>query len=173
MKSFFSPSPSSRASSPTICPSPSASSSITNTEEHDDFELAYKIILDDLQQLQLSRKGKSKEGTELTDEECAFEIMEEGLRLTLLSLSDQRVARSIDSAVVADADCIEAIVESESQAARDRQYALSLSRPATPYKSAGTDTSTRTSEAGPSHSKFAEPSVPIKNPYIVYSYVVL
>ncbi|KAF9773070.1 hypothetical protein IL306_009166 [Fusarium sp. DS 682] len=74
-----------------------------------------------------SKKGKQREG-ELTDSDVAFEAYRHELEVMAAQISDQALALSIARAVETDGQVIREAQLAEEQAARDREYAIRLSR---------------------------------------------
>ncbi|GAA5887299.1 hypothetical protein JCM6882_002481 [Rhodosporidiobolus microsporus] len=94
-------------------------------------ELAASLHRADLAELDDKAKGKGKEG-DLSAEQQAFLLYARELDSVEQVLADERFARSLDSAVTADGQELEAVQQEEEQARRDHQLALALSegRPA-------------------------------------------
>ncbi len=83
--------------------------------------LVAELVIQDIEAVTSTRKGKSRYSTPLTDEEIAFQIQEESLRLML---NDLRLAQSIDRALDTDAALIIAAQATDD----DYRYATALER---------------------------------------------
>lgn len=110
------------------------------------------LSLQDIDEIQVNRKGKSRHDVPLTDEELAFQLYTEEANSLLAFASDAILARSVDNALRTDRALIRQMVATENIAFRDRQYALALSQgrtppPSTPPPAASTQ-SRATSSAG-------------------------
>ncbi|KAH9476628.1 hypothetical protein JR316_0010541 [Psilocybe cubensis] len=101
----------------------------------DDYEMDYEtsaliaqLALQDIEQAYSSRKGKSRFGAGLTDEEVAYQLQLESFQRLLAESEDAKLARSLDAAVCADAVYLEAVMVAEEAANADRRAAQLLSR---------------------------------------------
>ncbi|TCD67541.1 hypothetical protein EIP91_012295 [Steccherinum ochraceum] len=90
--------------------------------------LVAELTLQDIQDIQDGRKGKSRYNTVPTDEEIAFQLYAEEANGLLAFAGDAILARSIDDALKTDRGIIRQMVAMENVAFRDRQYALALSQ---------------------------------------------
>ena len=84
------------------------------------------LALNDIQDFKDSRKGKSREGAPLTNEEVALDIQAENLKALLIVLQDQRIALSIDEALHADAAALSALSLANQGELDDHLAALAL-----------------------------------------------
>lgn len=89
--------------------------------------LALQLQQQDLDLWEQSRKGKQREG-ELTDVDLAFEACRQELEAMTAQISDQALALSIARAVDSDGQLIREAQLAEEQAARDREFALTISK---------------------------------------------
>ena len=107
----------------------SASGSTINDElDLEMTKLIAKLALDDLADLMSSRKGKCREDSIPPDDEIAYLLQCEQYNQWLSIVEDAKVAKSIDSALVADAAYLDAFITAEEAAAEDRNAAELLSR---------------------------------------------
>jgi hypothetical protein len=86
-------------------------------------ELMHKLLLQDMEELKLSLKGKQRQG-ENTDFEVALSLYHDGIR----AAGDRRMAASMVDAVHSDASIIKAHHDLEQQAKADRAIALRMSK---------------------------------------------
>jgi hypothetical protein len=90
--------------------------------------LIARLVLDDIQEVNASRKGKGHAPAPLSDEEYALELHAEGLRSHLEFLEDIRLAKSIDEALQSDQDVLRKMVVLERAELDDHRVAQALSR---------------------------------------------
>ncbi|OJA20405.1 hypothetical protein AZE42_05362 [Rhizopogon vesiculosus] len=90
--------------------------------------LIVTLSLIDIQDVEASRKGKSREDAALTDEEVAFNIQAENMKTSLATLQDYRFALSIDEALQADTATLSAISTINQAELDDHLAALALER---------------------------------------------
>ncbi|KAF5587634.1 IBR finger domain protein [Fusarium subglutinans] len=88
--------------------------------------LALQLQQQDLNNWEQSRKGKQREG-EVSDSDLALEACRHELQAMAAQISDQAMALSIARAVESDGQIIREAQLAEQQAARDHEYAVSLS----------------------------------------------
>ncbi|KAJ3834222.1 hypothetical protein F5878DRAFT_631069, partial [Lentinula raphanica] len=72
---------------------------MNEVEDSLSFILSSQLTLDEIHDISLSRKGKARDGTPLTDEEYAFKLFEEENATAVESL---RIAHSLQRAIDAD-----------------------------------------------------------------------
>jgi hypothetical protein len=104
---------------------------IMNAHYVSDIETEALIIalsLTDIEDVEESRKGKLREDAALTDEEVAFNIQAETLKMFLATLQDQRFALSIDEALQADTAALSAFSTINQGELDDHIAALALER---------------------------------------------
>ncbi|KAF5535507.1 IBR finger domain-containing protein [Fusarium mexicanum] len=89
--------------------------------------LALQLQQQDLNLWEQSKKGKQREG-EVTDSDLALEACRQELGLMTAQISDQVLALSIARAVESDGQLIREAQLVEEQAAKDREYAIRLSK---------------------------------------------
>ncbi|RJE24123.1 RING [Aspergillus sclerotialis] len=89
-------------------------------------ELAFRFLLEDLEDVENKQKGKQAAGN-LTDNELAFKLMREEILNAQTSIEDGILALSISSAVATDQNILASIRREERIAEQDRRYALALS----------------------------------------------
>lgn len=90
--------------------------------------LIAQLSLDDLVELETSRKGKAREDVPPTDEERAFDIQRQLLEEFLRFDQDRRLAQSLDNALDVDQDILAVLCDVERAADDDRRAAEALSR---------------------------------------------
>ncbi|KAJ3758552.1 hypothetical protein EV360DRAFT_43674 [Lentinula raphanica] len=86
--------------------------------------LISQLALDDLHGISLTRKGKARDGTAMTDEEYAFKLFEEE---NVTIVENLRTALSLQRAIAADQDILMNISIDELGAVDDHRYAQALS----------------------------------------------
>ncbi|KAJ4490741.1 hypothetical protein J3R30DRAFT_3653919 [Lentinula aciculospora] len=86
--------------------------------------ISSQLTLDELRDISLSRKGKARNDTPLTDEEIAFRLFEEENLAVVESL---RLAFSLQHAIDVDQDILAKLTVEELGAADDHRYAQALS----------------------------------------------
>ncbi|KAF8891038.1 hypothetical protein BD779DRAFT_223882 [Infundibulicybe gibba] len=94
-----------------------------------DFEtslLIARLALEDISDIDLSRKGKSCANLPPSDEEYAFSLQAEGIRNMLRSYEDFKIAQSMNDALTTDQAHLDAAAILEQGAADDRMVALAL-----------------------------------------------
>lgn len=84
--------------------------------------------LQDIEDLQGSNKGKSRQGSAPTDEQIALEIFAEEANALLISARDLEIALALEQAMRMDSAMIEEFSIAEERASRDREMALALSQ---------------------------------------------
>ncbi|KAF4439623.1 IBR finger domain [Fusarium acutatum] len=89
--------------------------------------LALQLQQQDLNLWEQSKKGKQREG-EVADSDLALEACRHELELMTAQISDQVLTLSIARAVESDGQLIREAQLAEEQAAKDREYAVRLSR---------------------------------------------
>jgi len=89
--------------------------------------LIARLTLDDIEEINGSRKGKSRDDSPLTDEEYAFQAQAENLRIFLAFLEDSIFAQSVDGALDSDQHYLNAVRVIERAAEDDRRAAFALS----------------------------------------------
>lgn len=102
--------------------------SLSTGEDDQTWALVASLALMDIEDVQSSRKGKGREDQPISDEELAFQLYAEEVNALLTSQSDLILARSVDSALRTDRGVLKRFASEEAAAARDREYALKLSR---------------------------------------------
>jgi hypothetical protein len=90
--------------------------------------LISRIILDDIEEVNHTRKGKNRANASPSNEEYAFQIQREQLEGSLRIIEDYRFAKSLDLALETDVGYLMAVTITEQAAAEDRRAALALSR---------------------------------------------
>jgi len=90
--------------------------------------LIARLTLDDIEEINGSRKGKSRDNAPLTDEEYAFQAQAESLRIFLAFLEDSIFAQSVDEALDSDQHYLNAVRVIERAAEDDRRAAFALSQ---------------------------------------------
>ncbi|KAJ3535609.1 hypothetical protein NM688_g6953 [Phlebia brevispora] len=118
-----------------------AAESLTGTEEDEDVALMKAMatcFLEDIAELQSTRKGKSKEGA-YSDDQLALEMFAEEASSLLTSARDLEIALGLEKAMRMDESVIQELCIAEERASADREMALALSegrppppRPPTP-----------------------------------------
>ena len=96
-----------------------------------DVELAAliaKLALDDLADIMGSRKGKACDDSLPSDEEIAYLLQSEQYDQWLSIMEDAKLAKSMDSALAADAAYLDAFITAEEAAVEDRVAAEHVSR---------------------------------------------
>lgn len=107
----------------------SASGSTINDElDMETAALIAKLALDDLADVMSSRKGKARAGSLPSDDEIAYRLQSEQYDQWLSIVSDAKLAKSIEGALVTDAAYLDALITAEEAAAEDRIAAELLSR---------------------------------------------
>ncbi|KAG0696698.1 hypothetical protein DFH29DRAFT_192830, partial [Suillus ampliporus] len=86
------------------------------------------LSLLDIQDVERSRKGKLREDAYLTDEEIAFNIQAEKLKISLTALQDHRFALSLDEALQTDTSALNALFFINQGERDDHIAALALER---------------------------------------------
>jgi phosphoenolpyruvate-protein kinase (PTS system EI component) len=108
------------------------SSTHTLIDDNDiDFEtsvLIAELFYEDLQSSLNARKGKSAQGTPLSDAEYALQVQSEQLEGMLNEMQDARIARRMTDAMSLDRQLIQQLVLSERVAQQDREAAIALDR---------------------------------------------
>lgn len=104
-----------------------------------DLALAAELALQDIHAIASSRKGKANIFTAKTDEEMAFEMLEEEARALLAFTQDIVFARSLDEALRTDHDYIQEILRADEVARSDKEYALALSQGRAPPSTSTSD----------------------------------
>jgi len=99
----------------------------------DDFDaetsaLIARITLDDIEEIGLLRKGKERYDAPLTDADVALQAQAESLQTFLKVIEDYQFARSIDSALAVDQDCLAAFSLVAQGEEDDHRAALALYR---------------------------------------------
>ena len=92
------------------------------------YALIARLCLDDIRDINASRKGKSREGAPPTDAQLALQHQAEIALGVLESSRDHRLAQSIDTALQTDNASVNALALMERIARDDREAALALSR---------------------------------------------
>ncbi|KAG0693075.1 hypothetical protein DFH29DRAFT_860429 [Suillus ampliporus] len=90
--------------------------------------LMLALSLLDIQDVERSRKGKLREDAYLTDEEIAFNIQAEKLKISLTALQDHRFALSLDEALQTDTSALNALFFINQGERDDHIAALALER---------------------------------------------
>jgi hypothetical protein len=107
----------------------SVSSSTINDElDVETATLIAKLALDDLADVMDSRKGKARADSLPSDDEIAYRLQSEQYDQWLSIVTDAKLAKSIDGALVTDAVYLDAFITAEEAAAEDRIAAELLSR---------------------------------------------
>ncbi|KAJ3800624.1 hypothetical protein GGU11DRAFT_772557 [Lentinula aff. detonsa] len=94
------------------------------SEDHLSFLLSSQLALDDIHNISLSRKGKARHGTPMTDEEYSFKVFKEENTAFVDSL---RLAFSLQSAIDTDQAILAKLSVEELGAVDDHRYAKALS----------------------------------------------
>ena len=111
--------------------------------EEDDVVTLFNIVassaLQDIAELRANHKGKSREGSLLSDYQLALEVFAEEATSLLQATRDFEIALGLEKAMRMDAGILEEHRTMEERASRDREMALALSegrapphRPPTP-----------------------------------------
>ncbi|KAI1762122.1 hypothetical protein GGR53DRAFT_430471 [Hypoxylon sp. FL1150] len=95
--------------------------------DDESLSLMVSLLMDDVQQITSSAKGKQKEGI-MTDAELALQLYSEELSIAELFALDRRMSKSIQSAVRADADALAQSEREERMAQHDHDISASISR---------------------------------------------
>ncbi|KAG1734332.1 hypothetical protein EDB19DRAFT_1728124 [Suillus lakei] len=90
--------------------------------------LVLALSLLDIEEVEGSRKGKLREDACLTDEEVAFNIQAENLKVSLAELQDRRFALSLDEALQTDTAALSALSLINQGERDDHLAALALER---------------------------------------------
>ncbi|KAG1890881.1 hypothetical protein F4604DRAFT_1566616 [Suillus subluteus] len=90
--------------------------------------LVLALSLLDIEEVEGSRKGKSREDACLTDEEIAFNFQAENLKASLAELRDRRFALSLDEALQTDTAALSALSLINQGEQDDHLFALALER---------------------------------------------
>src|SRR5947209_10749323 len=90
-----------------------------------DDSLAFKLFLNDVDDIASKQKGKGKEGN-LTDPEYSLLLWQEEVLAAKQNSEDRRMALSMSNAVASDQNAIAALRATERIAESDRAMALSL-----------------------------------------------
>ncbi|KAG2154107.1 hypothetical protein DEU56DRAFT_438705 [Suillus clintonianus] len=90
--------------------------------------LVLALSLLDIEEVEGSRKGKLREDACLTDEEIAFNIQAENLKISLAELQDRRFALSLDEALQTDTAALRALSLINQGERDDHLAALALER---------------------------------------------
>ncbi|KAH7916168.1 hypothetical protein BJ138DRAFT_1169480 [Hygrophoropsis aurantiaca] len=98
------------------------------SEDLDTELLIAKLTLQDIDDIESSRKGKGREGAPLTDEELAFNEQAESIRNLLNLLADYKFAQSIDGALETDRTHLVTFSVLNDAEEDDHLAALALSR---------------------------------------------
>jgi hypothetical protein len=107
----------------------SASGSAINDElDVETAALIAKLALDDLADVMSSRKGKARADSLPSDDDIAYRLQSEQYDQWLSILTDAKLAKSIESALITDAAYLDAFITAEEAAAEDRIAAERLSR---------------------------------------------
>ena len=113
---------------------------MSNEAVADSHALIASLYLEEIEQVQASRKGKAQDGAPLTDEELAFQLYAEEMGRFLAVSRDAILADSIDKAIQADRTLLRAFATFEAQETRDRDMAFTLSGQTRPSSPASTFT---------------------------------
>jgi hypothetical protein len=92
------------------------------------YALIARLCLDDINDINASRKGKARQGDPLTDAQLALQYQADIAFGVLESTRDRHLARSIDAALETDNASIDAFTFLERMAREDREAALALHR---------------------------------------------
>ena len=106
------------------CPRAEIPSTIEEMDGLDN-SFAFRLLLDDVEEIKRKAKGKGKEG-DMTDSECAMKLWEKELLTAKHNSEDRRMALSMSNAIASDQNVIAALRNSERIAQSDRAMALSL-----------------------------------------------
>lgn len=90
--------------------------------------LIAKLYLEDLEDIYRSRKGKARADAPLTDEEHATQAQQRYFEQLMAAAEDEKLARSIGTAVEMDQEYLNAFIVAEAAAVADRRAAELLSR---------------------------------------------
>lgn len=90
--------------------------------------LIARLALDDIDEVEANRKGKTRADAPSSHEERAFDLQREMLENFLQLDEDYRFAKSLDHALAADQDILTIVGDLERAAEDDRRAAVALSR---------------------------------------------
>jgi hypothetical protein len=90
--------------------------------------LIASLLYEDLQGIASQRKGKSRQGGQLSDAEYALQLQSEQLEGMLTEVQDAEIARRMQDAMRLDQAMIAEMLLNEKVAQQDHEAALALSR---------------------------------------------
>ncbi|KAI0192264.1 hypothetical protein EV127DRAFT_44899 [Xylaria flabelliformis] len=94
--------------------------------DDDSLSLIFSLLREDAREVEFSSKGKQVEGT-LTDVDLALQLYTQELERVAAYVSDRRMTKSMQEAVLTDTDALLECQQQENIARSDRQFALARS----------------------------------------------